>query len=71
MSRSDSRTPELAAAAEAEAAYRAAYAEAERLRHLRNEAIRGALRRHTHAEVARVTGLTRGRVGQISAAGDH
>jgi hypothetical protein len=51
----------------AEAAYRAAYARAEQLRSRRNAAVRAAIDvKMTHAEIARATGLTRTRVGQIA-----
>lgn len=60
----------LAAAAAAEEAFRRAWAEAERLRKERNRAVRAALEHHTHAAVAKATGLTRGRIGQISLASD-
>jgi hypothetical protein len=50
----------------AEAAYRAAFARAERLRGRRNAAVRAAIdAKMTHAEVARATGLS-ARVGQIA-----
>lgn len=53
--------------AEAEAAYRAAYAEAERLRKLRNRLLREALADGTRpVDLARQTGLTRGRIAQIT-----
>ncbi len=60
----------LATAVEAERAFRRAWAEAERLRKERNRAVRAALEHHTHSEVAQATGLTRGRIGQISLASD-
>ena len=51
----------------AEAAYRAAFARAEQLRDRRNAAVRAAIDAEmTHAEVARATGLTRARVGQLA-----
>lgn len=52
--------------AEAEAAYRAAHAEAERLRKERNRLLRQALKAGARpADVARESGLTRGRIAQI------
>ena len=52
---------------EAEAAYRAASARAERAREQRNAAVRQALAAGwTHARISRATGLTRGRIGQIA-----
>jgi hypothetical protein len=51
-----------------EARYRTAAEHAEDLRAERNEAVRVALAAGwTHARIAEATGLTRGRVGQISA----
>jgi len=53
---------------DAEAAYRAASAVAEQAREARNAAVRDALADgQTHAQVARETGLTRGRIGQMAA----
>lgn len=52
--------------AEAEAAYRAAYAEAERLRKERNRLLREALQAGARpVDLARQTGLTRARIAQI------
>lgn len=52
--------------AEAEAAYRAAHAEAERLRLERNRLLREALQAGARpVDLARETGLTRGRIAQI------
>ena len=52
---------------DAEAAFRAASARADELREKRNRLVRAALSNGwTHARIARATGLTRGRVGQIS-----
>lgn len=54
----------------AEAAYRAAFQRSEQRRELRNEAIRRAVAEGmSKAEVARVTGLGRARIGQIVAHG--
>jgi hypothetical protein len=51
----------------AQGAYRAASTRAEQLRDRRNAAVRAAIDAEiTHAEVARATGLTRTRVGQIA-----
>jgi hypothetical protein len=50
----------------AEAAYRAASEKAERLRAIRNETVRDALRGGmTHQQIADATGLSRGRIGQL------
>jgi hypothetical protein len=50
-----------------EAAYRAASEQAERTRGDRNDGIRQALAEgHTHAWVAKATGLSRGRINQIA-----
>lgn len=52
---------------DAEAVFRAASARADELREGRNRLVRAALAGGwTHARIARVTGLTRGRVGQIA-----
>jgi hypothetical protein len=51
----------------AQAAYEAAVRSTESRRQERNAAVRAALARGcTHAEVARATGLSRGRIGQIA-----
>jgi hypothetical protein len=50
---------------EAEAAYRKAASEAERLRIIRNQEIRKALKTHSLAQVAEATGLGRTRIHQI------
>jgi hypothetical protein len=51
----------------AEVAYRLAAADAEKARLERNRVVRQALQEGwTHADIARATGLTRGRVGQIA-----
>jgi hypothetical protein len=50
---------------EAEAAYRKAASEAERLRIIRNQEIRKALKTHSLAQVAAATGLGRTRIHQI------
>jgi hypothetical protein len=52
---------------QAEATYRAAADRAEHAREARNAAVRQALAEGwTHAQIAEVTGLTRGRIGQIA-----
>lgn len=51
----------------AEAAYRAASRRAEAKRLERNQAVRAALKAGmTHAAIADITGLSRGRIGQIA-----
>lgn len=51
----------------AEAAYQAAFRHSEALREQRNAAVRQALEAGwTHGQVAKATGLTRSRVGQIA-----
>lgn len=51
----------------AEARYQRASRRAEEAREARNEAIQGAVAGGlTHARVAEITGLTRGRIGQIA-----
>jgi hypothetical protein len=51
----------------AQAAYEAAVRRTESRRQQRNAAVRAALATGcTHAEIARVTGLSRGRIGQIA-----
>ena len=51
----------------AEARYLRAFARSEQAREDRNAAVRAALEAGwTHARIANVTGLTRGRVGQIA-----
>jgi hypothetical protein len=50
----------------AEAAWRAAFERAERLRAVRNETVRDALREGmTHQQIADATGLSRGRISQL------
>ena len=50
----------------AEAAYRAAFVRSEKLRAERNELVREALKAGwTHAQIAEVTGLSRGRINQL------
>jgi hypothetical protein len=54
----------------AEASYRDASARAEEFREKRNEVVLAALKDGwTHAQVAEITGLTRGRIGQIATSG--
>lgn len=54
---------------QAERAYRSATRRAEQAREARNAAVCEALAEGmTHAEIARATGLTRGRVGQLAVA---
>lgn len=51
---------------EAEAAYRAAFRRSEKLRAARNEAVRAALAAGiSQADIAKATGLTRGRINQL------
>jgi CRP-like cAMP-binding protein len=51
----------------AEARYQRAFRRAEEAREARNAAVRSALDvGWTHARIAEVTGLTRGRIGQIA-----
>lgn len=51
----------------AEAAYQAAARRAEQAREARNAAVRQAIADGmTHADIARATGLTRGRIGQLA-----
>lgn len=55
----------------AEAAYRSAAQRAEQAREARNAAVRQAIADGmTHAEIARITGLTRARVGQLAERAD-
>lgn len=52
--------------AKAEAAYRAAFRRAEKLREERNALVRQALSEGwTHATIASATGLSRGRISQL------
>jgi hypothetical protein len=51
----------------AEAAYQASFRRTEKLRQERNAAVTRALEAGmTHAEVAAITGLSRGRIGQLA-----
>lgn len=61
------RAPTLHQLSEAEKGFRLVADEAEKLRERRNQLIRAALASGlTHAQVSEVTGLTRGRIGQIA-----
>ena len=57
---------------EAEAAYKHAQAESERLRAVRNKALAAAANvGATHSEIAHATGLTRARIGQLFVSIEH